>query len=710
MAETIRRGTEVVSQYCARWRSARMGSGPHSVGSFNGEGVESSTVAEVSGGSNRRRPSRSVKALHERNANLGYTADAEKLVNKGLRRSPRFETPTANCGLLDKIQIRRSPRLIAAVSREENKENEGYTVHGDRLVHPNVVKLKEGRVRKRKAKVNRNGTSQPAHKKSPSSVPHNESRRSNSEIYDSTQKRRSPRFIHGASDEEKKENERNVVHGCGLVQNVGKEKEERKKVAKGICDGIVQNARRKAPKFASLDGIQRPNCRTSGSTPKIRSPIFVDAISDEDRKENEGNVMVMRANVREDVKKRTREATGSRIQSFANKEAEGVTANVKKMNENNETKNSNGQTAAGERTENTDIVSEKFMRSGGRSGRKRNVSSDLLKDEGRENKRFREENGSHKKKACVESEVKHGYHDDPLKRKSGTLLGSSGFLGWSQDQENALERAYLMTRPSPHFWREIAKLVPGKSAKECFDRIHSIIPTPPTQQPRSRTKRKVSPLGQISLAGNVPLEQFSLRGRISGKRKSLLARRAVRHILRKQVLADQGRAAGLFSAFEGSCSTDKDPSQMRKLTIKNNKLKSCLEMNGESEPSGSRNKMPNTVTPFHQQALVSPEILKKVKNLDLHEKYIDRLHIREQTRSRKAAVKRTDSVPAETKGRTLDKTETLKYARLALVSDARDALKQIQQESHEIETFSEYDGFNDDDNDNDDCESDLGTC
>ncbi|CAN6458831.1 unnamed protein product [Victoria cruziana] len=646
MVESERRGMKAVARNCSPRRSARLGSGPHSAGSFNG-GVESAEVAAASGGTSRRRPSRSVKALRERNPNVGCTSNAQKLVKNPLRRSPRFETQKADCGSLEKIQKRRSPRLVASVYQGGNKENERYSVHGDGLVRPDVVKLKKEGVKKREPEGNRDETSLLDLRKSPISAPHNASRRSNYEIYGTTPRRKSPRFIDGASDEEK-ENEHNVVHNRGLVHHGWEEKDGRKKVAKDLRVEIVQNARRRAPMFVSPDEVQRPKCPTPGRTPNLSSPKFVHAISDEDRKENEEDVILMRANVREDVKTQIQKALNCRIESFSGKESKGVTAKVKEKDERSETKNSIGQSAARELTEKRNIVSEKFTSNGGLAGRKRSASSDLLKDDGGE-KKLREYSGSHNKEVRAELEVQHhGYHDDYVKRKSGTLLGSFGFLGWSQDQEKALERAYLVTKPSPHFWREIAKLVPGKSAKECFDRIHSIIPTPPTQQPRSRTKSKLSPLGPFSLTGSVPFEQFGLKGRISGKRKSLLARRAVRHILRKHVLADQGCVPDL--GLEGSCSRDQGPSEMRKLTVQNNKLKSpCLEMDGESEQSGSRNKMRNIVTPLQQQALVSPEILKKVKNLDLHEKYIDRLHIREQTRGRKAAIKRTDPVPAETK-------------------------------------------------------------
>ena len=31
--------------------------------------------------------------------------------------------------------------------------------------------------------------------------------------------------------------------------------------------------------------------------------------------------------------------------------------------------------------------------------------------------------------------------------------------GWTKDQELALQRAFLVAKPTPHFWKKVAKLV-----------------------------------------------------------------------------------------------------------------------------------------------------------------------------------------------------------------------------------------------------------
>ena len=50
---------------------------------------------------------------------------------------------------------------------------------------------------------------------------------------------------------------------------------------------------------------------------------------------------------------------------------------------------------------------------------------------------------------------------------------------WTRDQVIALQRAQQAVDPgASHFWREVARLVPGKSADECFARTYEGHPTP----------------------------------------------------------------------------------------------------------------------------------------------------------------------------------------------------------------------------------------
>ncbi|KAK1324175.1 hypothetical protein QJS10_CPA02g00190 [Acorus calamus] len=130
--------------------------------------------------------------------------------------------------------------------------------------------------------------------------------------------------------------------------------------------------------------------------------------------------------------------------------------------------------------------------------------------------------------------------------------------GWTRDQEMALHRAYLIARPSPHFWKKVSKMVPGKSAQECFDRIHSDLQTPPEHQPRLRTnKATTSPLSHFSLSASKPLRQDKTQDKRvrTNKQRKLLSTKIVRHLLRKHTLSDKSQEADLFSVFENTTNT-----------------------------------------------------------------------------------------------------------------------------------------------------------
>ncbi|XP_052723790.1 uncharacterized protein LOC108344291, partial [Vigna angularis] len=70
------------------------------------------------------------------------------------------------------------------------------------------------------------------------------------------------------------------------------------------------------------------------------------------------------------------------------------------------------------------------------------------------------------------------------RKRNGDEIGK----GWTKEQDLALQRAYLTAKPSRHFWKNVSKLVPGKSQQECFDRIHFDNVTPVQLQPQSRAK------------------------------------------------------------------------------------------------------------------------------------------------------------------------------------------------------------------------------
>lgn len=225
--------------------------------------------------------------------------------------------------------------------------------------------------------------------------------------------------------------------------------------------------------------------------------------------------------------------------------------------------------------------------------------------------------------------------------------------------------------------------VPGKSAQDCFDKIHSDHITPPQSLPRSRVKRtNSSPLECFSLSASKLLNPCGLNvKRLScNKQKSHLGQRTVRELLQKQNRMDQDYEADLFSVLEPNMNPSTLDSQLNvvfstpeHLQEKQGSLQKCHERS-------SGNKRP--LSRFSSSCgmdLVSPPVLKQVKNRALHEKYIDQLHFREA--KRKAASARTGKsiMGKENRGKiNVQKMDVVRAAKNALVSDVRDAIIQLQ--------------------------------
>lgn len=177
--------------------------------------------------------------------------------------------------------------------------------------------------------------------------------------------------------------------------------------------------------------------------------------------------------------------------------------------------------------------------------------------------------------------------------------------------------------------------VPGKSAHECFHRIHANLATPPQHRPRSRAKKAdLSPIGHFAFGSTPPDDtKLNIKKARGSKRRTLVAQKTVRHLLRKHQLADQTTGVDYFSHLENSPNASAvilpasgDPGTPDSLFTRGFMTK-C------SERSSSAHKRPlsrfkaNDVDP-------SPEVLKRIKNVALHEKYIDHLHCIEARRRR----------------------------------------------------------------------------
>ncbi|CAA6659437.1 unnamed protein product [Spirodela intermedia] len=227
---------------------------------------------------------------------------------------------------------------------------------------------------------------------------------------------------------------------------------------------------------------------------------------------------------------------------------------------------------------------------------------------------------------------------------------SSGSSGWTYEQEMALRRAYLLAKPSPQFWKKISKMVPGRSAQECFDRMHSKLTTPAQLPPRSRVKLP---------ADLSPLPCGDLR------RKDHLGSKAVRHMLRKHSVVDQAQEVDLFSVLETSQNAfpqvPRIPSEKEPMTDSPR-----LVQGKGGDLSGGKKKI------LSRCSQVSPEVLRPIKNILLHERYIDQLHCREAVRRRTHCERRMHCVGLEN-----GKENVVNSAKSALISDAREIIHQF---------------------------------
>ncbi|KAF0932992.1 hypothetical protein E2562_013639 [Oryza meyeriana var. granulata] len=283
-------------------------------------------------------------------------------------------------------------------------------------------------------------------------------------------------------------------------------------------------------------------------------------------------------------------------------------------------------------------------------------------------------NTSHKKSENNSSSMAQPkFCDDRLnaERNNKELDGSEGgemqcgLHKWTEEQDMALHKAYFTAQPSPNFWKKVSKMVPGKSAEECLNRVHADLSTPTPIAPRPRkSKMNFSPLGHFTLSDpkhpNVLEPSFR---RWTAKQKSLAAKKTVRHLMKKHCLTDQTQEADHFSIFETS------PTVLP--------LDFSFEDSPGTPDSAGKKLLAKVETVKNvgiNSAEPSPAVLKPVKNVILHKRYVDRLSRREGTkRPRKKATgsKVLDSVNTQQAG-------GLKAARNALISEATDFISHFK--------------------------------
>ncbi|KAK6923222.1 hypothetical protein RJ641_011526 [Dillenia turbinata] len=250
---------------------------------------------------------------------------------------------------------------------------------------------------------------------------------------------------------------------------------------------------------------------------------------------------------------------------------------------------------------------------------------------------------------------------------------------WTKDQELALQRAYLSVNPTPHFWKKVSKMVPGKSAKDCFDKFHSNHPTPPQPQPRSRAKVKSFPLvSEFSLSASKLLKPTEPKAR--RPKRSHLGQKTLRNLVKMHFNLDQDSEVDMFSVLEPAANQfSQAPKERMMVSTPECKLgqRMVLQICDSRSSSGHKKHLLRFNSSFGA-AVVSPPVLKPIRNIQLHEKYVDLLHCREAKRRAASKVERLNSRKVNSRDCPISNTNMVKAAKNALVSEARDAISQFQ--------------------------------
>ncbi|KAK6122077.1 hypothetical protein DH2020_044180 [Rehmannia glutinosa] len=249
----------------------------------------------------------------------------------------------------------------------------------------------------------------------------------------------------------------------------------------------------------------------------------------------------------------------------------------------------------------------------------------------------------------------------------------------SRISQNCVMVYQLSGKPQLLYWLALSEwAVPGKSAEECFDRIHSDHLTPSQPRKRSRANRKEpSPL---SFSASKLLSPAEIKTkRLRTKRKTLLAQKTVRQLLQKQRNEDQNYEADLFSVLE----TTMEPSSLdfqdstSFASPKPNRGSGILTRCKETSSSAHK-KQRSRLTNSHKAAFVSPPVLKQVKNKALHEKYIDQLHCRDAKRKAESLRNGKCIQDIGDKKASESNVDWVKVAKDALVFDVQDAIDKFR--------------------------------
>ncbi|KNA13625.1 hypothetical protein SOVF_114920 [Spinacia oleracea] len=286
-----------------------------------------------------------------------------------------------------------------------------------------------------------------------------------------------------------------------------------------------------------------------------------------------------------------------------------------------------------------------------------------------------------------------------VKRKRNQSGVQGPYKGWTEEQEVALRKAYFTAKPSPRFWKKVSKLVPGKSAQECFDKVHSENLTPVCTKTSSRAKKQNSPTDfLVSSSELFKSAETKSKKPCRKKCKSHVARKTVRQLLQKYCHAYQDNEADLFAVLEPSVNPSAEALELNAVQSTPNHFLRSPDSSSKSRDISSigHKKHLSRFSLRSASPLSSPPVLKKVKNMALHEKYIDQLHIRDGKRKKSARHQK------DGEENTVHMKDVIKAAKEALVSNAKDAINIFHQSQVNImEACSDSEELLNSDNDED---------
>ncbi|KAL3830943.1 hypothetical protein ACJIZ3_019745 [Penstemon smallii] len=229
---------------------------------------------------------------------------------------------------------------------------------------------------------------------------------------------------------------------------------------------------------------------------------------------------------------------------------------------------------------------------------------------------------------------------------------------------SSLKRSSMASALSLASWALMSAIKPcflSASEQEDYLKLR-YCSTPPQRRSRSRARTKSSPL-TLSATKLLTSSTNTKNKRLSSsKRSRLLAQKTVRQLLQKQHNENQDYEPDFFSDLEPT------------IEVGPSVLTRCEEISS----SGLKTGKSRLYSSSNNVALNSPPVLKQIKNKALHEKYIDKLHLRDVKRKVEALRQGKCSRAKNEKNASDLKVESVKVAKDALIFEAQVAINKFQ--------------------------------